>query len=99
MWGGIAAGASFSVAAAKGIKIKEIGRLKPEGKSGDGYPGIKYQIPKNNGNYTTKSIELHSPHSTGKHQVWHWQNNTWNTLTNSVSSKGAKHWTLWGKRL
>lgn len=29
MWGGITAGASFTTVAAKGIKVKEIGKLKP----------------------------------------------------------------------
>ena len=32
MWGGIAAGATFTTAAAKGAKIKQIGRLKPSNK-------------------------------------------------------------------
>jgi len=71
MWGGITAGATFTSVAVKGIRIEEIGRLKPSNKSGDGYYGVKYQTPKSNGNYTTKSIELHSPHSKGPHNFWH----------------------------
>ena len=76
MWGGITAGASFTTVAAKGIRVQEIGKLKPSNKSGDGYTGIKYQTPKANGKYTTKSIELHPPHSGGPHDIWHWQQNT-----------------------
>ena len=98
MWGGITAGATFTAAAAKGLRIQEIGKLKPSNKSGDGYPGIKYQTPKANGHYTTKSIELHSPHGGGPHNVWHWQRNTWNPYNNSITG-GAKHWTIWGKPL
>ena len=96
MWGGIAAGATFATAAAKGIRIQEIGRLHPSNKSGDGYPGVKYQVQKANGRYTTKSMELHSPHGEGSHNVWHWQQNTWNPYNNSISAS-AKHWTIWGK--
>ena len=96
MWGGIADGATFATAAAKGIRIQEIGRLHPSNKSGDGYPGVKYQVQKANGRYTTKSMELHSPHGEGSHNVWHWQQNTWNPYNNSISAS-AKHWTIWGK--
>ena len=98
MWGGITAGASFTTVAAKGIKVKEIGKLKPSNKPGDGYSGVKYQAPKANGKYTTKSIELHSPHKSGPHDVWHWQQNTWNPYNNSITGS-AKHWTIWGKPL
>ena len=98
MWGGITAGATFTTVAVKGIKIREIGKLKPSNKSGDGYPGIKYQAPKANGKYTTRSIELHSPHSSGPHNIWHWQQNTWNPYNNSITNN-AKHWTIWGKPL
>ena len=95
MWGGITAGASFTTVAAKGIKVKEIGKLKPSNKPGDGYSGVKYQAPKANGKYTTKSIELHSPHKSGPHNVWYWQQNTWNPYNNSITGS-AKHWTIWG---
>ncbi len=98
MWGGITAGASFTTVAAKGIKVKEIGKLKPSNKAGDGYSGVKYQAPKANGKYTTRSIELHSPHKGGPHNVWHWQRNTWNPYNNSITGS-AKHWTIWGKPL
>ena len=98
MWGGITAGASFTTVAAKGIKVKEIGKLKPSNKPGDGYSGVKYQAPKANGKYTTRSIELHSPHKSGPHNVWHWQQNTWNPYNNSITGS-AKHWTIWGKPL
>ena len=98
MTGGITAGASFTTVATKGIQIQEIGKLKPFNKSGNGYPGIKYKIPKANGNYRTKSIELHSPHDKTPHNVWHWQQNTWNTMTNSVTGS-AKHWTIFGRPL
>ena len=98
IWGGITAGASFTTVAAKGIKVKEIGKLKPSNKPGDGYSGVKYQAPKANGKYTTKSIELHSPHKSGPHDVWHWQQNTWNPYNNSITGS-AKHWTIWGKPL
>ena len=98
MWGGITAGASFTTAAAKGIRIQEIGKLNPSNKSGDGYTGVKYQVPKANGKYTTRSIELHSPHSSGPHNFWHWQQNTWNPYNNSITGS-AKHWTIWGKKL
>lgn len=100
MWGGITAGASFTTVASKGIKIKEIGKIKPSNKPGDGYSGIKYQAPKPNGKYTTRSIELHSPHKGGPHNVWHWQQNTWSEY-NGISriTGGAKHWRIWGKRI
>lgn len=100
MWGGIAAGATFATAAAKGIKIQEIGRLKPSNKSGEGHPGVKYRVKKANGRYTTKSLELHAPHRNGGHTVWHWQQNTWSDHNgiSSISGK-AKHWTLWGENL
>ena len=98
IWGGIMAGASFTTVAAKGIKIQEIGKLNPTNKSGNGYHGVKYQAPKANGKYTTRSIELHSPHSSGPHNVWHLQKNTWNPYNNSITGS-AKHWTIWGKKL
>ena len=99
MTGGIMAGATFTTVAAHGIRIQEIGRLKPSNKTGDGYLGVKYEAQKANGKYTTKSFELHSPHGNGGHNVWHWQKNTWNPLNNTINSKKAIHWTLWGKRI
>lgn len=100
MWGGIAAGATFTTVAAKGIKVKEIGKLKQSNKSGDGYYGIKYKEPKANGRYTIRSIELHSPHKSGPHNVWHWQKNTWSEY-NGISriTGGAKHWRIWVIRM
>ena len=98
MLGGIIAGASFTTIAANGIKIKEIGKLKPSNKQGEGYFGVKYQAPIANGKYTTRSIELHSPHNSGPHNVWHWQQNTRNPYNNSITGS-AKHWTIWGKMI
>ena len=42
MWGGISAGATFTTVAAKGIKIKRIGKLKPANKTGKGFYGVQY---------------------------------------------------------
>ena len=100
MWGGITAGTIFTSFAAKGAKITEIGRLKPSGKKGDGYYGVKYDIPKSNGKFTIRSIELHSPHGGGPHNVWHWQQNTWSVHNDiwTISGK-AIHWTIFGKRI
>ena len=102
MWGGISAGATFTTVAAKGFKIQQIGKIKPVNKSGKGYHGVKYQVPKANGKLTTKSFELHSPHSSGPHNIWHWQQNTWhnNGIPNGPISyvNSSKHWTLFGRR-
>ena len=75
--------------------------IKPIDKPVKGYPGVKYEVPKASGKYTTKSIELHSPHWRG-HKKWHWQKNTWHNrgikggpASNIASSK---HWTLFGRR-
>ena len=100
MWGGITAGVTFTTVAAKGIKIQEIGKLTPSNKSGDGYFGVKYQAPKANGRYTTRSIELHSPHRSGPHNVWLWQQNTWSEYNGiSIITGKPKHWRIWGKRI
>ena len=69
MWGGISAGLSFTTIALKGIKVQQIGRLNAANKSGNGYLGVKYQVKKTNGSFTTRSIELHSPHKSGPHNV------------------------------
>lgn len=102
MWGGISAGATFTTVAAKGFKIQQIGKIKPVNKSGKGYHGVKYQVPKANGKLTTKSLELHSPHSSVPHNIWHWQQNTWhnNGIPNGSISyvNSSKHWTLFGRR-
>ena len=102
MWGGVSAGATFTTVAAKGVKIQQIGKLKPANKSGKGYQGVKYQVSKSNGKLTTKSFELHSPHSSGPHNIWHWQQNTWhnNGIPNGPLSyaRPSKHWTLFGRR-
>ena len=67
MWSGISAGAAATGVALKGYKIKEIGRLKPSGKSGKGYYGVKYgKARTRGGNQAIRSIELHSPHAGGK---------------------------------
>ena len=100
MWGGIMAGATFTSIATKGIQIQEIGRLQPSNKSGDGYLGVKYRTPKANGNYTTKSFELHSPHQSGPHNIWHWQQNTWSEHSGiSWITGSSKRWTIWGRPL
>lgn len=93
MWGGIAAGATFTTAAAKGIKVQQIGKLKPSNKKGNGNVGVQYKNQKG----SLKSFEIHSPHKAGPHQQWHWQQNTWNPKTNSITG-GSKHWTLFGRR-
>ena len=93
LWGGISAGASFTTAAIKGIKIQKIGKLSPENKNGNGYPGVQYK----NQRGSLKSIELHSPHKSGPHQQWHWQQNTWNPRTGGITGK-TKYWTLFGRR-
>lgn len=95
MWGGITAGATFTTAVAKGIRVQEICKLNPHNKSGDGYLGVKYDTLKPNGKYTTKSIELHSPHGSGPHNVWHWHQNTWSNYNDISRITGsAKHWTI-----
>ena len=93
MWGGISAGATFTTLAAKGIKVKQIGKLKPANKKGNGYRGIKYK----NQRGSVKSFELHSPHKKGPHQKWHWQQNTWNPQTGGVTGRSIR-WTLFGRR-
>ncbi len=101
MWGGIAAGATFTTAAAKGVRIKEVGRLKPDNKSGKGYNGVKYEVNNpNTGNPRTRSFELHSPHNGGKHNYWHWQKNTWSEYNGINRITGdSKYWRIWGKRI
>ena len=102
MWGGISAGATFTTVAAKGIRVQQIGRLKPINKPGEGYQGVKYQVTKPSGKSATRSLELHSPHGGGPHNVWHWQQNTWhnNGILNGPLSyaNSSKHWTLLGRR-
>ena len=91
-WGAV------SYAYENSVKVEKVGRIKPNGKKGNGYYGVKYQIKKPNGKLTTRSFELHSPHKYGPHQMWHWQRNTWNPQTNSISSKSSLRWTLFGRR-
>ena len=93
MWGGISAGVTFTTVAAKGVKIQQIGRLKPANKKGNGYQGVQYI----NRRGSLKSFELHSPHSGGPHNVWHWQQNTWNPRTGKITGSSI-HWTLFGRR-
>lgn len=93
MWGGISAGATFTTVAAKGIKIKRIGKLKPANKTGKGFYGVQYK----NKRGSLRSFELHSPHKGGSHQRWHWQRNIWNPKTGGITGKSI-HWTLFGKR-
>ena len=92
MWGGISAGATFTTVAAKGIKIKRIGKLKPANKTGKGFYGVQYK----NKRGSLRSFELHSPHKGGSHQRWHWQRNIWNPKTGGITGKSI-HWTLFGK--
>ena len=93
MVGGISAGITFTTIASKGIKVQQIGQLKPSNKSGKGYHGVQYK----NSRGSLKSFELHSPHKSGPHQRWHWQQNTWNPKNNSITGRST-HWTLFGKR-
>ena len=93
MWGGISGGATFTTVAAKGIKIKRIGKLKPANKTGKGFYGVQYK----NKRGSLRSFELHSPHKGGSHQRWHWQRNIWNPKTGGITGKSI-HWTLFGKR-
>ena len=93
MWGGISAGATFTTVAAKGAKIQQIGKLKPTNKSRKGYHGVQYK----NQRGSLKSFELHSPHKSGPHQQWHWQQNTWNPKTGGITGRSI-HWTLLGRR-
>ncbi len=96
MWGGLSTG----FLAYNGLSLVEMGRLKPENKSGNGYYGIKYQIKKKSGKTATRSIEIHPPHSGGPHQYWHLQKNKWysneiNGPLNYISPD--KHWPKkWG---
>ena len=101
MWGGITAGATTVALAAKGTYINKIGNLKPTGKSGNGYTGVRYSVKKSSGKLSYKSIELHSPHTGGKHNFWHWQKNQWSYYNKiwSISDKKAKVFTLFGKRV
>ncbi len=94
MWGGLSAGATFTTVAAKGVKIQEIGRLKPSNKPGNGYHGVKYRNFRN----SVRSFELHPPHRSGPHQRWHWQRNTWNPNSNSITGR-SRRWTFFGRRL
>ena len=93
MWGGISAGATFTAVAAKGVKIQQIGKLTPTNKLGKGYQGVQYK----NQRGSLKSFELHSPHKSGPHQRWHWQQNTWNPKTGGITGRSI-HWTLFGRR-
>lgn len=95
MWGAIGVSISVIGAAAKGVKIINAGKLTPSNKD-TGYYGIKYQAPKPNGKYTTKSFEFHTHNHKGYNP--HWQQNTWNPYNNSISAK-AKRWNWWGRRV
>ena len=101
MWAGLSAGATTIALASKGKYINKIGKLKPTNKSGKGYMGVRYGTKKNSGNISYKSIELHSPHKGGSHQMWHWQKNQWSRYKKiwSISSKKSVHWSISGKRL
>ena len=96
---GIGSSVKSTITGLQKIKIQEVGKLKPSGKSGTGYWGVKYSTPKSNGHYTTRSFELHPPHISGPHTMWHWQQNVWNPRTNGISSNKAKHWTIFGRPL
>lgn len=93
MRGGIIGG-SLS---ANGVYVQKVGRLKGNGKSGNGYFGVKYQS-----NNKTRSIEIHPPHNGGPHQYWHLQRNKWHNNGNKNGPlnyvKTDKHWPIcWGK--
>lgn len=102
LWGGIAAGATTIKLATKGTYINKIGKVKPANKPGKGYVGVRYGTKRSSGKLAYKSIELHSPHKGGPHQVWHWQKNSWSyNKANeiwTISSK-AKRWNILGRRL
>ena len=100
MWGGITAGATTVALASKGVYVNKIGKLKPAGKSGNGYAGVRYGVKKNSSKLSYRSIELHSPHK-GKHNFWHWQKNQWSYYEKiwSVSDKKARVYTLLGRRV
>ena len=93
--GGVSGGVSY--AKANGVKVQQVGRLKPSNKPGNGNLGVKYQINKANGKPTIKSFEFHANHAHKGYQP-HWQQNTWNPYNNSISSS-AKHWSLFGRRI
>ena len=97
MWGGVGASAGAIGAAAKGIKITEIGRLVPSNKKGEGYLGVKFKVKKANENFTTKSFEFQTHAHKGYNP--HWQLNKWDPITNSISNKKSKHWTWWGRKI
>ncbi len=102
MWGGVSAGVSTVALASKGTYVNKIGRLKPTSKK-NGYVGVRYGVKKQSGNLSYRSIELHSPHKGGPHQVWHWQKNRWSYNRDnrvwSISNKKTLHWTLFWRRL
>ena len=84
---------------AKQPKIEKVGTIKPSNKlKSKGNLGVKYSYNTGSaGNRAVRSFELHSPHSAGPHQQWHWQLNKWNPFTNSITGN-PKHWTLFGRR-
>lgn len=100
MWGGITAGATTVAMASKGMHINKIGRLKTTKNTGKGYNGIRVGIKKGQG-FSYKSYEIHSPHVGTKHNVWHYQINTWSKHNNiwSISSKKARQYDFLFRRL
>lgn len=93
MSGGIAAGVTFTTVALKGVRIQEIGGLKPADKKGNGYPGVKFKNKLKN----LKSYELHFPYKGSPHQQWHWQKSLWSKTTGKLTGK-SKYWTPFGRR-
>lgn len=91
MWGGITAGASTVALASKGVYINKIGRLKPSNKPGKGYMGVRYGTKRSSNKFAYKSIELHSPHKGGPHQIWHWQRNKWSYIKKENLKKFGRY--------
>lgn len=90
----VATGSSAAIGAAvKGIKVLKIGRMTPTNKT-ERFLGVLYKDERN----SLKSIEIHPPHESGLHYIWHYPKNKWNPRNMSVSSKGAKRWTMTFKR-
>ena len=101
MWGGITAGVTNVSLALDHMHINKIGRNKAVNNHKKGYLGLRYGKLRDSGNISYKTFELHSPHIGRSHPFWHWQlspgyfkDGKWH-----FTRKGAKHWTLWGKRV
>lgn len=62
--------------------------------------GLRWGTKKGKG-ISYNSMELHSPHKGGEHNIWHWQKNKWSYYNKkyTVSHKKAKRWNINGRRL